>query len=219
MCSLVRVIRAMQILGIVPFVVKGKKHLRPDSVKRMKVSQLMWIWCIFVRVVYVATHSVFAYDSSKHMISLTSSITMYGINILFYTFVFNTLWAPVKWKTNLVLLNHLLRLERMVGSTENQRSNPNATTLSIFAVIVLTVVISRSLYLFLPNSDLFIGISVLLVTTYYLALVVVQVMFFKICCYTIENCVPDLTCTSYVTSMKSYTFATKAVRTGGAFGL
>ena len=216
MSSLTRVIKAMQILGILPFVVKGKKHLKPDSVKKMKVSQLMWIWCIFVRVVYVATQSVFACYSSKHMESFADSISMYGINILFYTFIFNTLWAPVKWKTNLLLLNHLLKLKRMVGCSEYQRSNPNATTLSIFAVTVLIILICRSLYIFLPNSDLFIGISVMLVTTYYLALVVVQVMFFKICCLTIEDCVPDLTCTSYITSMKSYTFATKAVRTRGA---
>ena len=204
--SLTMTITALQIFGIVPHEVKKKKA--SENEQKMEVSQLMWIWCIVVRVLYVAALSVIVYDQIKIAFpSYFLLIMKIGPNSLYLLLPYNVLFAPLQWKSNLILHNHLLRLKHRTQALKFKSLTKSRAVFVFFCVLQFLLNI---LFAFEKSYNLFYIIMFIYLNTYFLILIVLQVIFFQCCCSTIEDFVPDTP--SSLPDMKFYTSSIELVR-------
>ena len=201
-------IMALQVLGIVPYTAKKKKT--SENEQKMEVSQLMWIWCIVVRVLYVVAFSVIAYDQLQEAIRLNNSINLVlGSYTPYFLLPYNVLFAPLQWKSNLILHNHLLRLKHRTQALKSKKKSLTKSR-AVFVFFSVLQFLLNSSVAYLGNESFFFNVMYLYLTIYFLVMVVLQVILFQCCCSTIEDFVPD-TSISFI-EMKSYTSSVKTVR-------
>ena len=188
-----KIFTAFQIFGVLPCVVKKIKSSESGDLIRMEVSQLMWIWCLLLRVLYVVGQSVtiseIMYNPTHSHVAFFSTAGAFLMN---YLITFNIFFAPLKWKSNILLLNHLLRLRCRIGCMRHQNNSITKSRV-VFGLSLAILLVLTSKTLSVPGNSFFFKTIKTFAGIYYLILVVLQVMFFQYCCSTIENYTPDVT--------------------------
>ena len=188
-----KTITALQIFGALPCVAKCLDSSHSGDIVRMEVSQPMWSWCLLLRVLYVVGHSVITLETMHQ--NITSYVTFFaraGTFLMYYLMTFNIFFAPLKWKSNIRLLNHLLQLRYRIGYSK-QQNNSMTKSRAVFGFSVVVLLVYTSMTLLVPIYGFFFKTIVTFVGIYFLIQVVLQVMFFQYSCSTIENYVPAVT--------------------------
>ena len=197
--------RALQFFGIVPCVLK--KDTRParcslgqklnghftESAGNLKLefSQKMCIWCVALRVIYVAGFSC-TFDKAKYLLYISSSFADIMTPVLYFLLVYNALYAPLKWKTNIRLLRLLLKLENRSKKTKKEScKSSNINRFILLSIILMMIYLSYQIFFsrsFLWWEKCFIMFT----ASYVIALTMLQFLFFKCCCSTMAESVPGI---------------------------
>ena len=113
---------ALQIFGIVPCVSKMRGNFSGNSKRdekqplkscvniKLKSSRLMLLWCTVLRVPYVIGIVIVLQEYRKAQKG-QFDLTQIMLPMIFFVFVYNALFSPLKWRTNIRLLKQLLKVE------------------------------------------------------------------------------------------------------------
>ena len=210
---LMTTIKFLQIFGIVPCVVKDIESLEGGPAKKVEVSQLMWIWCILLRVFYVVGFSLMVYDIMAFDIqSYATLLSVLGVSFLYHSFPFTAMTAPLRWKSNILLLNNLIWLDRR-ASYPRQGNRLMTKVRAVFVFSASAIFLHTASFVLQVKSDLFRNTIVIFFSSYFLAMVGAQILFFECSCSTLENSVPGVT--SSLTDIKTCVYYVKKVRIKG----
>ena len=216
-------IMALQIFGIVPCVAKGKGSLKKDcsrrknseetvGILRMEVSDLMCIWCLFLRVLYLVGLIFIVEQSLNDFSDKFPLLSIIGIPFLCTTLPFNSLYAPLKYKTNIRLLNKLLELKTIYCYKTVGIENISRETCSV--IILLIIWLLAACFDAISTTSLVWVEKVFMVfaASYFFGILAVQVLFFECCCSVLTESVPNLKFPQNQTEMNNYASAVKKVK-------
>ena len=197
-------ITALQMFGIVPCVTEKIDFIKDDIHgqcskkkdiygRKLEISPLLCIWCLLLRIAYIIGCSLVIKQGFGNTQN-TEQFVNFSKAVIFVTFPYSALTAPLKCKANILLLN---RFQRWKNSEINQSSSDQYSAKTLRLVIVAMMTMTGFIY-FLSGLDqtnrllMVESYIIMFAYTYFFVMIVMQVLLFHFCCSAMVGIVPDI---------------------------